>query len=246
MTPDPKAPPAGAFDDEVAAIRRFYTERFLPTNAWVTIQPHAYLCLRQRQRRVRESLVECGLDSLEKMRSLDVLDVGCGAGANLAWLVELGADPARLTGVDLVSERVAEARRKFAGVRFLDGDILRTDVGGPFDVVMLFAVLTSVTNAAMKRQIVDRCFELLRPGGVFLFYDLVSRREDPGTKDYKRLTFAELGGYLGGRRPRYFKRDYLRKSVAERIVPRFGVTAAELVQATGLWNLDATFAYVRA
>jgi len=248
MTTPSDERPAGNSEDEAAAIRTFYNQKFLPQNAWWPIHPHAYLCQRQRQRRIRQSLLENGVGSLERLRALDVLEVGCGGGANLAWLVELGADPAHLTGVDLIPERIAEARRKYAGIQWLEGNFLEpgVDVGGPFDVVMLFAVLTSVVNPEMKRRIVARCFELLRAGGALLFYDLMTRREDPGTPNYKKLTYEELEGYLGGRRPRYFKRDYLRRDVAERILPRFGVLAAEMVQATGFFNIEATFAHVRA
>jgi hypothetical protein len=37
----------------------------------------------------------------------------------------------------------------------------------------------------------------------------------------------------------------LKESVAERLMRRYGVTVAELVQATGLFNFEASFAYVR-
>jgi 2-polyprenyl-3-methyl-5-hydroxy-6-metoxy-1,4-benzoquinol methylase len=246
MSTTPPARRADADADADEAIRRFYKERFLPQNAWWPIQPHAYLCQRQRQRRIRQSLHELGLGTFERLRSLEVLEVGCGGGSNLAWLVEMGADPTRLVGVDLVPERIEQARQRCAGVRWLDGNILTTDVGGPFDVVLLFAVLTSVINADTKQRIVDRCFELLRPSGALLFYDLMTLREDAGTQDYKRLQYEELEGYLRGRRPRYFKRDYMRRDVAERLLPRVGLLGAELVQATGLFNIEATFAYVRA
>jgi SAM-dependent methyltransferase len=237
----------GEFETDLRAIKRHYTETFLPSSPWSSlINTHPYLVYRQRQRRIRDALVECGITTRERMRELDVLDVGCGAGSNLAWLVELGADPARLTGNDLIEDRIVEARRRFSGIRFIPGDFLRADVGGPYDVVMLLAVLTSVTNPELKRRIVERCFELLKPGGIFFFYDRVRRAETRGSAHYKVLTFRELEGYFNGRRARYFRRDLLKGSVADRIVPRFGVAIAELVQATGLFNIDGTFAYVRA
>jgi len=60
------------------------------------------------------------------------------------------------------------------------------------------------------------------------------------------LTFDELAGYLGGRTPHIFaRRDYLRRDVADKVVARFGVTAAEVLQATGFFNMEAAFAWVR-
>lgn len=232
------------FEQDLAAISRFYTERFLPSSPWASLlNGHPYLCARQRQRRVRDALVACGVRTPEALRSMSVLDVGCGSGANLAWLVELGADPSRLVGVDLVPQRIELARSRFGGIRFVAGDFLQSDVGGPFDMVMMFAVLSSVTNAELKRRLMEKALRLLRPGGIFFFYDVVSRRHVPGTADYQRLTFAELEGYFAPRKLRYFRKDLLRRNVAERLLPRFGVTFAELVQATGLFNIDGTFAY---
>jgi SAM-dependent methyltransferase len=247
MPPDPEPKPhEPAREDDIERLRRYYREQFLPQNAWSTLLPRPYLYLRQRQRRLRDALLECGIDSSEKVRGLDVLDVGCGTGTNMAWLVELGADPARCAGIDLMSESVDAAKERLPGARWFVGDCTSTDVGGPFDLVVLIAVLTSVKDAALKRRIMDRCFALLRPGGVLFFYDYMTRKEDPGTANYKRLTYEEVDGYLGGRAMRWYKRDLLRSPLAERIVARHGVVAAELVQALGLFNIEGSFGYVRA
>jgi SAM-dependent methyltransferase len=234
------------FEPDLERIRRHYAEVFLPSNAWATLDPYPYLCLRQRQRRLRDVLIECGLGSAERLGAVDVLDVGCGQGSTLAWLIELGARPERSVGVDLVESRIRIARERYAGVRWIAGDFLAAGAGGPFDLVLLVAVLSSIVNAKLKARIVERCFELLRPGGVFVFYDLVGKREKRGSETFKPLTFDEVARYAGGRRMRWFEKSYLRRDVAERIVPRLGVTAAELVQATRLFNIDAAFGWTRA
>jgi SAM-dependent methyltransferase len=233
------------FDEDLRRAQRFYTETFLPTNAWTPLAPHPYLCLRQKQRRVREALVESGLGGAERVRRLDVLDVGSGDGGTLAWLVELGADPARLLGVDLVEARVERARARFANLRFEAGDFTKTDVGGPFDVVLLVAVLSSVLDEQLRARIVARCLELVRPGGVFFFYDVIAPKPLRAAANWRALTFDEMSRYLGGRPVRWWKRDYLRRDVADRVVPRLGVVAAEALQAIGVCNMEAAFGYVR-
>jgi 2-polyprenyl-3-methyl-5-hydroxy-6-metoxy-1,4-benzoquinol methylase len=246
MSPDSSTLPEDqSFAEERQRIERFYNEQFLPTNPWSTIKPCPYLYLRQRQRRMRETLIECGIDTPDKLRGIDVLDVGSGGGTNIAWLIELGADPAHCTGIDLLPKRVETARARLPNVRWIEGDVTCTDAGGPFDLVMLVAVLTSVTYTPLKQRIVDRCFSMLKPGGVLFFYDLMTVREKRGSKDYKLLTYDEMDGYFGGRRTRWFKRDLLKASIADRIVGRYGITAAELIQASGLFNTEAAFAYVR-
>jgi SAM-dependent methyltransferase len=242
MTPDG----GDDFERDLDAIKRHYSERFLPASPWASlINTHPYLCQRQRHRRLREALIACGARTPEALGALDVLDVGCGAGGNLAWLVELGADASRMIGVDLLEARIAVARSRFAGIQFIAGDFVKTDVGGPFDLVLMLTVLSSVTNPDLRRRIMAKALSLLKPGGIFFFHDLVTRKQLAGNADFRCLTFAELDGYVAPRKLRYFRKDFLRGSMAERIVPRFGVTVAELVQATGLFNIDSTFAYCR-
>lgn len=231
--------------DERQRIERFYTDRFLPANAWTCLRPCPYLYLRQRQRRIRETLISCGINTPESLRDLDVLEVGCGNGTNIAWLIELGVDPARCTGIDLVPKQIEAARIRLPSVRWYEGDLAATEVGGPFDFVMLIAVLTSITYKPLKQQVIDRCFSLLKPGGILFFYDYMSLREDPGTKDYKKLTYPEVEGYWGGRKAHWFRKDLLKESLAKRLMTRYGVTVAEVVQATGLFNIEGSFAYLR-
>ncbi|EYF07369.1 class I SAM-dependent methyltransferase [Chondromyces apiculatus] len=237
----------GEFDSDLEAIKRHYLERFLPTSPWASLINHQpYLYQRQRQRRLRETLLACGFGAAERLRDLKALDIGCGAGGNLAWLADLGADPANLTGIDLLEPRVDVARARFKGIRFLAGDIVETDVGGPYDLVMVLAVLTSVVNPAFKRRIMDKALSLLkRPGGILFVYDVITPRPVPGTPDYQCLTFDELDAYVAPHALRYFRRDLLKPRLANRLVPRYGVGVAEMVQALGVFNIDGAFAYAR-
>lgn len=234
-----------AFAAERQRIERFYNEDFLPTNAWTTLSPRAYLFLRQRQRRIRDTLLECELNTPNNLRSLEVLDVGSGGGTNIAWMIELGVDPVNCVGIDLLPKRVTAARARIPNVRWVEGDVTSVDVGGPFDFVMLLAVLTSVTYSPLKQRIVDRCFSLLKPGGVLFFYDVMCLREHRGGKDYKMLTYEEMDGYFRGRKARWFRKDLLKSPHAERLTEKYGITVAEFVQSTGFFNMEASFAYVR-
>jgi 2-polyprenyl-3-methyl-5-hydroxy-6-metoxy-1,4-benzoquinol methylase len=246
MPPESDAPSdEQAFAAERRRIERFYNEDFLPTNAWTALTPRAYLYLRQRQRRIRDTLLACGFDAPDKLRSLKVLDVGSGGGTNLAWLVELGVNAENCVGIDLLPKRVEAAQQRMPNMRWIHGDITSTDVGGPFDFVMLVAVLTSVTYGPMKQQIVDRCFSMLKPGGVLFFYDVMCLREHKGFKDYKMLMYPEMEQYFRGRKVHWFRRDLLKMPHAERLTERYGITLAESVQALGFFNMEASFAYVR-
>lgn len=234
-----------AFSADLDAIRTYYEGTFLRSTAWSLLHPHALMYMRQRQRRIRGALQELGLGDPETIGDIDVLDVGCGPGGNLAWVSELGVQPDRCVGIDLVPERIEGARSRNTNMRWIAGDLLTEDVGGPFDFIMLLAVLTSILNPDLKRAIVQRCLELLKPGGGLLLYDLFSPTESPGNAHYKMLTYDELAEYVPGCAITWHKRDYLRADRAKKWVPRFGLPVTELLQSLGWWNLEASFALIR-
>ncbi|HEY2943786.1 MAG TPA: glycosyltransferase [Vicinamibacteria bacterium] len=86
-----------------------------------------------------------------------VLDIGCGAGHLLAALQPSGG-----VGIDLSSRAVAAARERYGGpaLRFVEGDgtdpATLATAGGPFDVVLMFNVVTHLTDA-------QQAFENLLP-----------------------------------------------------------------------------------
>ncbi len=59
------------------------------------------------ERAILAILSRNGFESLGSMR---VVDVGCGSGGLLRDFIEYGASPDNLTGIDLMPERIEEAR----------------------------------------------------------------------------------------------------------------------------------------
>ena len=108
-------------------------------------------------------------------RGKAVLDVGCGAGTDLARFARGGA---RVTGVDLSSSAIALARQNFAqqglqaDLREADGEHLPFP-DNEFDLVFAHGV---VQYTAHDRALVDECHRVLKPGGtaVFQAYNRIS------------------------------------------------------------------------
>src|SRR5207253_11251296 len=70
---------------------------------------------RERKRATRRALERAGLEDLSGRL---VLDVGCGVGDQLARARELGAAAADLVGIDLLPDRIEEARRRYPDLEF--------------------------------------------------------------------------------------------------------------------------------
>jgi SAM-dependent methyltransferase len=97
-----------------------------------------------------------------------VLDVGCGAGRVLAYLLMIGAEA---HGVDLAPKMVDHCRSTLpeADVRVGDASKLKDCVEGPFDVVIAPDCLIDVFDDSERRQVIADIRDLLTPDGLFIF-----------------------------------------------------------------------------
>jgi len=97
-----------------------------------------------------------------------VLDLGCGVGR---WSRLLAARGATVTGVDISSTMIHEARRRARcdGIddrcRFEVGDISALEVEGEFDLVLGITVLQHVLDPEALRAALSRMSSRIAPGG---------------------------------------------------------------------------------
>ena len=126
----------------------------------------------------RRNLLLGELDQVGDRSRLRVLDVGCGSGADLAFLAGAGFDASRLAGVDVVAERVQDARSLLpaADIRQISAATLPFD-DGAFDCVVQAVALSSVVDPVVRGRIASEMLRVTRPGGKIVSYDLVAIRD---------------------------------------------------------------------
>ncbi len=118
----------------------------------------------------------------------DLLEVGCGGGGNLLDLLRLGAEPARLTGLELLPDRVAAARAVLPpAVVVMAGDAVDAAVApASQDAVLAFTVFSSLLDDAVQQQLATAMWRWLRPGGGVLAYDFAV--DNPGNADVRAVS----------------------------------------------------------
>lgn len=106
-----------------------------------------------------------------KLDGVSVLEVGCGSGHILQRFLEFGAR--RVAGIDLMESRVETAKRSYPHLHLAVGNGAQLPYpNDSFDLVAQFMCLSSVLDPAMREQIADEMWRVLRPGGTMLSYDL--------------------------------------------------------------------------
>jgi len=124
-----------------------------------------------------------------------ILEVGCGRAYWLRQLIQWGAQPENLFGIDLMQERLQDGRKLCPQEVSLEcGDASRLDFPDAyFTMVLQFTVFTSILDDVMKRQIAAEISRVLKPGGALLWYDyFVSNPSNPNVRGVSRREIVKL------------------------------------------------------
>lgn len=148
--------------------------------------------LQAQQERVRAVLALWRAQGWTSLAARHLLEVGCGSGGNLLDLLRLGAEPAGLTGLELLPERVVAARQCLpAAVRIAEGDAALADVAlASQDAVLAFTVFSSVLDDAQQQRLARAMWAWVKPGGGVLCYDFAV--DNPRNSDVRGVPVSRV------------------------------------------------------
>ncbi|MGH1418083.1 MAG: class I SAM-dependent methyltransferase [Hyphomicrobiaceae bacterium] len=177
---------------EIDEIKQRYARRDNQAMASKNVSSDRFSVLASNERRIiiRDTLQRHFRD--RDFGELTALDVGCGSGGTLVQLMELGFNPENLVGIELTSTR-AEAARKHLPTKLaiIEGDATTADVPySSFDVIQQSTVFTSILDDNIQQRLAQRMWDLLKPGGVILWYDFVYN--NPNNKDVRGVPLARI------------------------------------------------------
>jgi len=115
-------------------------------------------------------------------------------GGELINLIRYGARPENLFGIDLLEDRIMEARSLHSCINFSLGDASILPYSDKyFDIVMQFTVFTSILDKDMKKKIAEEMLRVLKPDGIILWYDYyVNNPRNPDVRGVKKKDIYEL------------------------------------------------------
>ncbi|WP_428419995.1 class I SAM-dependent methyltransferase [Methylibium sp.] len=178
-------------DGEARAV----TERYARRDPQADAQRYSLFdaaALQAHQERLRAVLALWRRQGWTGLQGRDLLEVGCGMGGNLLDLLRLGADPARLAGIELQGARAAAARRVLPPtVRVIEGDATAAELPAESqDAVLAFTVFSSVLDEAAQKRLAHAMWHWVRPGGGVMCYDFAV--DNPYNPDVRGVPVARL------------------------------------------------------
>jgi len=177
---------------EEARIRAAYARREESDARYSWFSPGYQFMMQHRERRVLALLrrYDC-----ENLGSKKILEIGCGAGEWLRDFVKWGARPENITGIDLLADRVAKARRLCAPAIRIEcasaAELPFSD--GTFDLVLQSTVFTSILDPDLKRRVANEMMRVVKPEGFILWHDYhVNNPWNHDVRGVKRQEIAQL------------------------------------------------------
>ncbi|MBK1614709.1 SAM-dependent methyltransferase [Rubrivivax gelatinosus] len=175
-------------EDEPRAVAERYARRH-DGDRYSPLRPEIWQTVQQRERSLLRRLAAVGVRSLAP---LAITEVGCGGGGNLLELLRLGASPERLTGLELLPERHAQARRVLPeALTVWQGDASVAPVAlSSQDLVLQYTVFSSLLDDSFQQQLAAAMWRWLKPGGAVLWYDFTV--DNPKNRDVRGVPLARV------------------------------------------------------
>jgi ubiquinone/menaquinone biosynthesis C-methylase UbiE len=173
---------------EIDRIRSVYWDRLRRADRYSLFAPGELYMYQRREEEMLRLLAKHGKTDLKSIR---VLEVGCGRGPPLLDWCRWGAMPSSLHGVDLMEVFVRQARQLLpaAGLSVASGDRLPYR-DRSFDVVVQLTVFTSILSADMRRAVAAEMCRVTATGGLILWFDF--RYPSPRNPNVRAIGLREL------------------------------------------------------
>jgi ubiquinone/menaquinone biosynthesis C-methylase UbiE len=181
-------------EQELARIREEYRRR----DTSQALRRHYSLfneaILLQFQSQERSLLALLKQHQLTNLTDKKILDVGCGSGIQLQRFITYGALPTNLSGIDLMANRIEQARRLNPAIDWQVGSAHQLPYpDASFDVVTIFLVLSSILSTTVRQRIADEAWRVRKPSGLILCYDFAySNPRNPAVQGVSRRQIRQL------------------------------------------------------
>jgi SAM-dependent methyltransferase len=163
----------------------------IPADFYSLVRTPNLFMFTQRVRVLLKLLRQQGLIPLAKRR---ILEVGCGEGSWLVYLMLWGATPDLMSGIDLDQQALKQAMRRLpeADLRFGNAaDLPWADHS--FDIVLQMTAFSTMLDGRLRQDAAREMMRVVKPDGVIIWYDLrFDNPKNPSIRPVKAREIKEM------------------------------------------------------
>lgn len=177
-------------DEATNSIQRIYKRRDkqIPPDRYARTTPRELLGQQERELWMARFFERSGITTLAGKQ---ILDLGCGKGSTLRLLLEYGASPHDLYGVDLLEDRIERARALNPVIRYERADARKLPFEDEFfDFIFVFTLFSSILDFPTSQNVAREISRTLRAGGNVIWYDLLI--DNPKNRDVHGIRPSEI------------------------------------------------------
>ena len=216
-------------NEETRIIEKYQKrDERLPWNDWRTNIYHQRHPVGHLFQEHNHDILVSALNELDLgLAGLRILDIGCGYGSWLRYLVELGADSPNCVGVDLSQHRLGIAKQKNPAISWCRENVAQLSFpDGFFDLVLQSVVFSSILDAQMRMSCALEMCRITRQGGIIFWIDLV-QASSPSLVTFSEV---EVRNYFPGLSIVY--RERVHPAYFRRLNGRYACLAKSIYQLT--------------
>jgi ubiquinone/menaquinone biosynthesis C-methylase UbiE len=144
----------------------------------------------QRYRVVSRLLIK---NKLTQLNELMILELGCGKGGVLLEMLGLGAKYNCIFGVDILKNKLKEARFQLPKTPLLNADGQKLPLkGSKFSIVIQFTAFSSILDSDVKRNMASEMLRVLKNDGLIIWYDFWTNPINRQTKGIRKNEIKDL------------------------------------------------------
>ena len=178
---------------DITRLRKEYADRSKrgKNAGYYSFHNLSNLFLYQQRERDLLSLLKYG--NLENLEDETILEIGCGSGGVLMDFIKYGVVPNKVSGVDLLFDRLQKSKSRLGSSKFVnsDGQYLPYP-SRSFDIILQFTAFSSILDLRVKQNMAEEMLRVLKDKGAIIWYDFWWNPTNPQTSGIKPYEIKQL------------------------------------------------------
>lgn len=233
--------------EDLERLKKHYKEYFLKENYWNDFNPYPFILGQTQYSTLIKIFKEAGINSPKILFNKKILDIGSGEGILLSSFLKLGANIRNITAVELIEERFIKLKENFPNASLMNSNYLEFQTKEKYNIITLFAVLSSILDDEIRRNLIYKAYNELAYSGILIIYDYNKSNSKIISDYYKSVSFQQITRQLSLKNGQYknYSKIYINARLGKGLCKINCEFLVPFLQYFKIFNDDYSFLVIR-